>query len=330
MRALTVYTLTGLSNRLFVLVSGMAIARASGREFSMLWPRTAACAAIFQELFQNDWNIQEIAAQEILQLSYAWTLSQPIPPDLLGLGDENIVMGSHHTLVRPDIYPSHAPLVDDCKRFFNELAPIPEIEKPVIRFQNHHFRPTMIGIHLRRGDAIQKRPDLMANTEKMMAELDLALERVPDAGIFLATDDGAPNLEQKQTRSENLHQRFQQRYGVRVVWTTPRSLSRDSVLGVQDGLIDLWLLRQTQIFLGTEGSAFSRLAVYGRDIPQKMCRGSTRQYQLGLKLCKISGLYKLLQWMGRREFKREIPFPVLVRYYLSKLHLAKKPGEQQL
>lgn len=312
---LTVFAHTGLSNRINVLISGLALAAASGREFRMLWPRTSACGASFQELFANDWLVEEVNDRALAGLPYGWSHRNPTPPDLLAVAADAVVLGSHHTLVRPDLYPAHVALVKPCLAYFRQLQPIAELAAVVDAFSCQHFRPTMIGVHLRRGDYRMIRPDMLDNTTAALAAVEEALWQLPQAGIFLATDDGAPDLRSQPTRVEGVHERFVQRFGARVVWTQPRSLVRGAPEGVQDGLVDLWLLRQTDYFVGSQGSAFSRLAVYGREVPHTFCHGSNSGYRRVLWLCRLTGVYWVLHWLGRREFQRDLPFPALLRYY---------------
>jgi hypothetical protein len=314
-RTLTVFAHTGLSNRVYVLISGLALAAASGREFRMLWPRTPACGAAFHELFANDWPVEEVDAQVIAHLPYTWSRRIPIPPDLLAASTDAVVLGSHRTLVRPDLYPAHAALVEPCLAYFRQLQPIAEIAAVVEAFRAHRFRPTMIGVHLRRGDYRMIRPDMLDNTAAALAAVEEALRQLPQAGIFLATDDGAPDLGAMPTRVEGVRKRFVRRFGERVMWTQPRSLARGAPEGVRDGLVDLWLLRQTDYFVGSAGSAFSRLAVYGRTVPHAFCRGASSGYRRAVWLCKLTGVYWLLRWLGRREFQRDLSFPALLRYY---------------
>src|SRR5260221_7295641 len=54
---LTVTCVDGLSNRLRVLLSGKAVAEATGREFAMRWTPSLACGCLFEHLFQNRWNV---------------------------------------------------------------------------------------------------------------------------------------------------------------------------------------------------------------------------------------------------------------------------------
>lgn len=314
-RTLTVFAHTGLSNRIYVLISGLALAAASGRQLRMLWPRTPACGAAFHELFANDWPVAEVDAQSIEHLPYTWSRHIPVPPDLLADPADAVVLGSHQTLVRPDLYPAHAELVEACLTNFRQLQPVAEIAAAVQALRETHFRPTMIGVHLRRGDYRMIRPDMLDNTTAALAAVEEALLRLPQAGIFLATDDGAPDLRSQPTPVEGVRAQFVRRFGERVVWTTPRSLARSAPEGVQDGLVDLWLLRQTDDFVGSAGSAFSRLAVYGRAVPHTFCHGSSPAYRRAMGLCKLTGVYWLLRWLGRREFQRDLAFPALLRYY---------------
>lgn len=316
-RTLTVFAHTGLSNRINVLISGLALAAASGREFRMLWPRTPACGASFQELFANDWPVVEVDEQALAGLPYGWSRHNSIPPDLLAASAERVVLGAHQTLVRPDRYPAHAALVEPCLDYFRQLQPIPAIAAAVREFSERRFRPAMIGVHLRRGDFVAVRPDLLDNTAAALLAVEEALRRLPDAGVFLATDDGAPDLQARPTASEGVRERFAARFGDRVVWTSPRSLERSASAAVQDALVDLWLLRQTDHMIGSDGSAYSRLAFYGRAVPYTLCRGSSPGYRRALRIYKFTGVYGLLRWLGRREFQRDLAWPTLLRYYRS-------------
>lgn len=307
-RTLTLFCATGLSNRLYVLTSGMAIAAACSRAFRMLWPRTPACGAAFQELFANDWPVETADMRVVAKSPYAWSLHQPDPPNLLAAADDHLVLGSHRTLVRPDLFPDHAALTHACLAEFRRLQPIPAIAEMVAQFRTQHFRPAMIGVHLRRGDFIKVRPDLMENTLQAIGAVETALAHMPEAGIFLATDDDPGP-------GKGVRAAFTRRFGKRVVWTTPRSLDRSSVAAVQDGLVDLCLLRQTDHFVGSVGSAFSRLAVYGLDVPHTFCRGSSSGYRRALWLYRVSGIYWLVRRLGRHEFQRNLAFPTLLRYY---------------
>ncbi len=318
-RRLTVFSPTGLSNRLRVLVSGLALAQASGRSFCMLWPKTNHCAASFQELFTNTWDVRPVSRAEIVGLPLWKHDENPDPPDLLANPAEEIVLGAYRSLVQADKYASHNALEQLCQDYFNQLNPIPEITRRVDTFWSERLDKEFIGVHLRRGDYLALRPDLMGNTQAAIEAVEQALEHLPGAKILLATDDGAPDPKTGLVLMEGVHTIFQKRFGKRVVWTTPRSLDRNRVESVQDALVDLWLLRQSAYFIGTVGSEFSRLAVYGRTIPNEVCMGGTPEYKHKLRLLKYTGLYFILRWLGKREFGRDRSMPFLIFHYSKKL-----------
>ena len=59
-RTLTVACTSGLSNRLRVLLSGMALAEASGRRFTMYWPRTKVRIQLHRA-FSNAWSVTNVS-----------------------------------------------------------------------------------------------------------------------------------------------------------------------------------------------------------------------------------------------------------------------------
>jgi hypothetical protein len=106
-----------------------------------------------------------------------------------------------------------------------------------------------------------------------MQSVDAYLAQCPDAGVLLCTDDGALNQHSgKALPTEGVRAKFMHRYGERLVYTTPRSLDRREPAAIQDAVVDLWLLRRTDYFVGTVGSSFSGVAVLGRSVPVSLCQ----------------------------------------------------------
>ena len=314
-KTLTVFCPLGLSNRLRVLLSGLCLAEASGRQFKMLWPLTPACAAPFADLFANRWPVVTVDAAEAVGLPYISGWFGALP-DLLLADEQDVVVGYPSWLVQPEKFPQHAALDARCQALFAELTPAPPILRSVAAFRREYFRPTMIGVHLRRGDLLRQRPDATGNTAQAFELVDRYLEKYADAGILLCTDDGAvdPNTG-RQLPKEGVRQKFSQRYGGRVVGASPRSLDRRTAEAVQDALVDLWLLRSTDAFVGTETSSFSEMAVYGREVPYEMCAGGSLAYQRWERVAKAVGLFQVVKEFGRRQVGRDLAFAVLWPYY---------------
>ena len=154
----------------------------------------------------------------------------------------------------------------------------------------------------------------------------LRLENATDAGISLCTDDGALNpFSGRVLPHEQIAAQFVRRYGAHIVFTKPSSLDRRSGEAIQDALLDLWLLRTTDFFVGTLGSSFSDLAAYGRPVPAVRTGASTPSYQRQERWLRRMGIY---EWLARKsvyEFGRYPPYPQLGWRYLRRLrHLLKR------
>ena len=183
--------------------------------------------------------------------------------------------------------------------------PTPAIRERVEAFTREHFRDAMIGVHLRRGDFHFARPDVSANTDAALRVIDDHLTRLPDASIFLATDDGATSGPRGEVvRNEGVHARLQRRYGDRVVSTTPRSLDRNDPIAIEDALVDLLLLRRTDAIVGTTASSFSELAAFGRDVPLDLAAGANPRFQQRERIVRRLGLYPLLVRLARLRLGR--------------------------
>jgi hypothetical protein len=271
-RTLTVACYGGLANRLRVLCSAVVMAELTGRRLTMWWPQLPTCGAAFHELFENDLPVKSFAGEP-----------GPRPPafdgtlgrdyfDVLKADQAHVRVTAVTWLAQPDIYPHHAPVLERCAAVLDGLRPVAEIAERVAGFRRAEFRERMIGVHLRRGDFHRASRHSVDNTQAAIAATRRYLERAPEAGIFLSTDDGAPDPVTGRGRREGARERFRKAFGDRVRWTEPRSLDRGDTPGVQDALVDLWLLRGCDYGVGTWGSSFSEVAFFGRDAPLVLCR----------------------------------------------------------
>lgn len=315
-RTLTVSCSSGLCNRLRVLVSGLAIAEASNRSFTMWWPRAQTSAATFPELFSNDWHVVEVTKQVAQSLPRYGRILDPQLIDILTAEEPHLAFESPTWLTMPELFPAHVALHARAADLFTALTPVAEVRHRLDSFQQTHFRPQMIGVHLRRGDFVRHRREVVKNTRSALAQVDAYLDKAPDAGILLCTDDGALDPGRlRPTKAENVREKFRQRYGARVVMTVPRSLDRNRPEAIQDALVDLLLLRETDYFVGTLQSSFSGLAVFGRDIPQVMLGSDDVNYRLGDFIMRRTYLAKVLSRVGYQRFGKNIDYPHLIRFY---------------
>ena len=310
-RTLTVYCKNGLCNRLYVLLSARVLAEETDRHFRMFWPRTSACAARFSDLFENSWNILEQVPDELTQSrSRSFFSYQPIP-DLVQSQDPHPVFDVWGMLIAPKRYSGHARLQRSCGEQLAMLRPVEPVRRAVDSFKAGHFRPTMIGVHLRRGDfkkdypSTQIAPDLQA----VLENVDRYLEISPDAGILLCTDDGAIHPRTKEsTGTQGVKECFLERFPNRVVFTQPTSLDRNEMVSIQEALVDLLLLREVDYFVGTQGSTFSGIAVFEREIPRVFVSGARPDKPGQHRLAKLTGVYYLVMLAARKQLSPEVPF----------------------
>lgn len=298
---LTVNCYAGLCNRLQVLLSGAALAEATGRAFQMIWPATDACSAPFDRLFTSPWPVFASVPAGTAPLLVYSDLCRPLPPDLLTWppGDLGLIAGG--SLFSPAAHAAHRTHVSRAATLIDQLRPVPALDARIETFARAHFRPWMIGAHLRRGDFVRRQPDLVANTDLAFAAIDRLLEREPAAGIFLSTDDGGPDQVTSRLVREGLRERFRERYGARVVWATPRSLDRREPAAIEDAVVDLWLLRRTHALVGSTGSSFSGMAVLGREVDAVMCGAPKPGYARIERWARLTGVDALLRAIPLRS-----------------------------
>jgi hypothetical protein len=265
---------SGLGNRLRVLLSALTVAEATGRRLMFYWPRTADCGAALGELFEI--NLDPIEGEPPAIKTWpsfgGWT--DPPTPDLLRATQPHLVLSTTDWLVQPTLYPAHVPLLARCAELLEALRPVAYVREQVQALQAAHFRPQMIGLHLRRGDFRRAQPGSAANTTAALAAAAGFLEQMPRAGLMLCSDDGALDPWTGQPWSAGVRAEFSRAFGQRLVQSQPRTLDRQRPEAIQDALVDLLLLRQTDAVVGTAHSTFSEMAVFGRAVPRVLCRAA--------------------------------------------------------
>jgi hypothetical protein len=315
--SLTVACYGGLSNRLRVLLSGVALAEATGRRFTMLWPVRPVSGAPFHDLFENDWNVitqnppppRETWLPALdANLGRDWV-------DFTASTQADIAVSSPTWLIDPAIWPHHAPLWQRCGELFEQLRPVPSVRDRVAAFQLDHFRPDMLGVHLRRGEFVRKFPFSARNTRPAIAAIRRFLKQYPDAGVYLSTDDGAPDPFSGRVLYEGVREKLRAEFGDRVVWAEQRTLENGAVAGVQDALVDLLLLRSTNAVVGTWFSSFSEMAAFGRGVPLVYCKSDGYWGAVDWALRTV-GVVSWLRRQSRVKYQGRVHPLSLLEYYL--------------
>lgn len=301
----------GLCNRMRTLVSGVAIAEASGRRFEAWWPLTADCEAPFEALFEAPWaitTVSEAAAREAVGGPH----SDAPPPDLLRVAVPDVIVEYFGWLDQPERFSHHRALRRRAGELFPQLRPRPTIAARAARLRAERFRGHMLGVHLRRGDYRQHRPEWATNTASALAIADDYLGLHPAAGLYLTSDDGSTFA--SEGPAEGVAARFAARYGERLVVNTPASLSRGAQ-GIEDALVDLLLLRATDALIGTAGSSFSELGVFAREVPWVRCEKSLAELARVERWARATGARRVLMAVAARHFGHAVPFAMAWEHF---------------
>lgn len=144
-----------------------------------------------------------------------------------------------------------------------ELSLIGEIFSPIQSIKERiddrctQFVNNTIGVHIRRTDniaSIQQSP-----LELFFEKVDEELDKDNHTVIYLATD------------SEEVKLQMRKRYGNRII-SSSTPADRNSVAGIQDGLIDMYTLARTRKIYGSFQSSFSEMASQIGGIPLEILK----------------------------------------------------------
>lgn len=227
----------GMANRLRALISGICLAEDLGKKLHVIWPANEpSCMVRFEMLFElsslPSWvtvDMGPLEGQHIMVLS---------PEDLEAY------------LAKGDLVPIksygwfHQKDLQRFQKYLQALQPIQSISN---KYKNLPYFENTIGVHIRRGDHEKsiKNSTIEIFVERMRKESETA-------HFLVATDS---SRERKALIDAFGEERF----------TFPATtLSRMTMGGMQDALLDFIALSKTKKILGSYSSSFSEMAaLYG-------------------------------------------------------------------
>lgn len=257
----------GLTARIQVIGTAVALARDVGKPLHMVWNLAPECNCPFDRLFERPPEIagirqitggQPLPFKAVLRLRRRLDLRQP--PSVPWIHDWDHVppppevMKATGARWRPYLqtvhgfYPSYG-----VHRLFR---PVPALAERIAA--GAEDRRARIGVHIRRTDHVLARQHSQTGDflSRMQAEIDAA----PGAGFFLSTDD--PEVEAELLAA----------FPGRIRVNTRRSLDRNDPIAIEDAVVDLFSLATTRRMLGCYQSIFSRTASDLGPIPLEVIR----------------------------------------------------------
>lgn len=125
------------------------------------------------------------------------------------------------------------------------FKPNDKLQTQIDSYVSNFFLGDVIGVHIRRTDneiSIKNSP-----LEKFISYIESEINNNPDIKFFLATDDYEIKLE------------FLNMYNKNII-TREKIILRNSEIGIEEGIIDLWCLSTTKYIYGSYWSSYSRTA----------------------------------------------------------------------
>jgi len=244
----------GMANRLKSHLMASQFALNTGRSLLVNWPRTQACGAKYEEIFE--WNGSSHGPFFSIKILRFPGFQPSYTPDV-----EAFISTDHQcSLIVLDTrwqWTSRQQLFKilhtSRDNLLSNLVPVNEIKQEVSNILET-WPSSVCGVHIRRGDFAQMGHWLIDIEKYCVAMEQVQAELEPDTKFFIATD--APDSEIAPV----LHV-----FGERILKRKP-SL-RDTTDGVKEALIDLLLLSKTKRLILTPRSSFGEIAAFWGDVP---------------------------------------------------------------
>lgn len=250
----------GLANRLRSIVSALSLAEDCNTHLRIIWFRDKGLNCDFHSLFQP-LNYPNVTLRDATVLDY-WIYDRPrkknlrLPSlfqyflfqkrmyeretrrivdtfDFFGWANNSKVLLASYDIFYPMKYS-----LTDC---FIPLENIrSRIQKYVDLFDEH-----TVGVHIRRTD--HRVSISQSTTDSFIDQMNKELSNNPQTRFFLATDS-----EEERELLKNI---FKER-----IITASHNVTRETQSGLEDAVIDLYLLSKTNKIFGSAESTFSQIA----------------------------------------------------------------------
>lgn len=246
---LTLNPVGGLANRMRAIASGITYARATCCPLMVVWCCNWEIKARFSDIFEMPPELRG----RIFYVSPARYAVHYEIPRLRNCYVTRLTCRRFTQTVN-DTLPTlpHGALLRACNAFYpfeadlyrSLFRPLPHLRKridAIVAQLGQHS----VGVHIRRTDNAES---IKWSTDTLFEEaMAQCLDEQPDTRFYLATD------------SEDVKRRFAARFGNHVLFN-PAPARRNTLRGIEDAVVELFVLASTQRILGSHYSSFSEAA----------------------------------------------------------------------
>lgn len=262
----------GLANRMRAIDSIVSLCKHYNRTLEIIWFKDLALNAGYYSLFEPI-ELPNVTIREATRLDY-FLYDRPRKHNLFvswffqmfAFRKRIYEQTCYKRSLRNEGYPELASNSPIYMASFVRLAPSElhfSMFNPIRKILNQiglicdRLGPMCIGIHIRRGDNMQS--TIESPLSLFIDRMDKAISTNPETTFYLATD------------SENVKRTIIQHYGKRIT-TLSRSADRLSDSGMQDAVMEMYILASTKKIFGCYHSSYSVLAAELGNIPYEEIR----------------------------------------------------------
>ncbi len=252
---LIIQPIGGLCNRMRAINSALILAKKQGKQLKVIWNVNAELGCPFEELFEptDAFTVMNIRSKwNVSKLFYQLTRKRIGNDEIRANRDEHGLTDDFALTLDCPLYIATEEHFFECHDY-SPFVPTAEIRQRIDAL-TCSYGSRNVGVHIRRTDnkpAIGK-----SSTQAFVDSMKQELAQFPDTKFYVATDD--------LTEEANLRRLFPDR----IISNETRDLSRDSVTGIKDALLDLMCLAKTDKIIGSYFSSFTDIAADWNGIPK--------------------------------------------------------------
>lgn len=252
---LIIQPIGGLCNRMRAINSAMVLAKKQGKKLKVIWNVNPELGCPFEELFEptDAFTVMNIHSKwNLIKLFYQFTRKRIGNDDIRANRDSSGLTDEFTKTLDGPLYIATEEHFFECHDY-SAFVPTAEIAARIDTLTGA-FGSHNVGVHIRRTDnkpAIGK-----SSTQAFIDSMQKEISLFPNTKFYLATDD--------LSEEENLRRLFPDR----IISNETRDLSRDSITGIKDALLDLQCLARTDKIIGSYFSSFTDIAADWNGIPK--------------------------------------------------------------
>ena len=252
---LIIQPIGGLCNRMRAINSAYLLAKERGDQLIVIWMINHELGCPFEELFQDTrklkvinirskWNVRKVLYQLTSHFVDNETIRSHKGDGLLDAAFRESLPHRVYIATEEHFYPCH-----DYHLFIRTAEIAQRIDA-----MKQQLGTNAVGVHIRRTD--NKPAMAKSSTDAFIHAMEREIAASPDTRFYLATDD----LSEEET--------LRNRFPGKIISNETRDLSRDSIAGIKDAMLDLFSLAATDKIIGSYFSSFTDIAADMRSIPK--------------------------------------------------------------